>query len=434
MAIKIAVLHGPGASASARDILLACGGEYHPVFLVSPGSREGERLAGMLSKVAEVTVADRREWAAAAEDAGAVGATTFVDQYVPDLEDVVRALGLRGATAEGGCWDKLAQRELLNAAGASCAPVLPVASLEEFASARSIIGPAGILKPRRSSTGRGIRVVSAGEQTSAVWAELISRHGMARMPGYVYEQLMDGAGGDGWLAPYVSVDTVSRGTERIHFGLFDKLPLLREFIETGHVGPSGVAPEARAEILATASRALDALGVADRITHTEVRLTSAGPQVIEVNGRLGGYVQGLSESLTGANPVRMALDAAAGASPAVPPLPDPQSVSHAVAAVVLPLDTGSPVLARHATWMLRSHPLVKSVEVPAPVDSTLSYAGAWLEARSREGLFTAIATTITDVCADPAVREAVDTTWLRLVTTPPPRLTSDRDRRHRCRG
>jgi hypothetical protein len=199
--------------------------------------------------------------------------------------------------------------------------------------------------------------------------------------------------------------------------------LIRGYIETGQIGPSAIPPGKRALILSAAENALDALGVTDRVTHTEIRLTSAGPQVIEVNGRLGGYVQGLTASLTGANAVRMALDAAAGRQPAVPALPDPGSADHAVAAFLIPLDTDSADLVSRVTRMLRSQPLVNSVQVPAAVDETLRYTVAWLEARTREELLIAMTRAISTVCQDPAVRAAIDPDWLRVMSAPPERLT-----------
>jgi hypothetical protein len=252
---------------------------------------------------------------------------------------------------------------------------------------------------------------------------MAARYGPGRLSGYLYEQLMDDGGGDGWLAPFVSVDTVSSGETRLHFGLLDKLPLVRSFIETGHLAPTTLSPREQAAILSLADRALAALGVTDRVTHTEIRLTSAGPQVIEVNGRLGGYIKDLARTLSGANPVRYALDVAAGQEPDVPPLPSARSGDRFAATLTLPLDSGSPALARQAATKLRAHPLVKSVEAPPPVDGGRSYACALVVASDQGSLLTSLASIIRKACEEPAVSDALDPDWLRVVTAPPARLT-----------
>ncbi|MGO4429301.1 hypothetical protein AB4Z54_63860, partial [Streptomyces sp. MCAF7] len=61
-----------------------------------------------------------------------------------------------------------------------------------------------------------------------------------------------------------------------------------------------------------ATRALTALGVRTGVCHTEVKLTPSGPQVIEVNGRLGGLVNALLARATGVDVIRLAAGIALG--------------------------------------------------------------------------------------------------------------------------
>ena len=59
-----------------------------------------------------------------------------------------------------------------------------------------------------------------------------------------------------------------------------------------------------------------ALGLADGITHTEVRMTAQGPVIIEVNARLGGdMIPYLGKLATGVDPGQVAANAARGAHP-----------------------------------------------------------------------------------------------------------------------
>jgi biotin carboxylase len=84
------------------------------------------------------------------------------------------------------------------------------------------------------------------------------------------------------------------------------------------VVPSTLSEARRAEVLALTTAALTALGVRHGITHTEVKLTPGGPRIIEVNGRLGGYVAELVRRARGFDLVRAALTVALG-RPGDPP-------------------------------------------------------------------------------------------------------------------
>ena len=415
--MRVAVLHGPGASVSVREILLACGANLQPTFLVASGGPEASPFAQMIARVAPTQLVEDGQWAQVAADLRPNAVVTFVDRLVDTLEDICGRLALPGRSALERPWDKLVQRDRLNAAGVSSVQVREVSAEDDLRDARASIGRAGILKPRRSSTSRGIRIVGSGDPTEAVWSD-IAAPATARVS-YLYEQLMDADGGDGWLAPFVSVDTASVGSQRWHFGMFEKLPLALGCIETGHLGPAVLPPALAGEILGTVETALDALGIHDRVTHTEVRLTSAGPQVIEVNGRLGGYVQGLCASLAGFDAARMALYVACAVKPGIPSLEKLREAGHSVVAVQFPLVTASADVARRIVRRLRGYPAVRAVEVPEPVGERLRYAGAWLEAASRGELFSELAGLVRHICDDPADREIIDPQWREAMAHPP---------------
>ncbi|MGH9083129.1 MAG: hypothetical protein ACRDWN_07275, partial [Acidimicrobiales bacterium] len=65
-------------------------------------------------------------------------------------------------------------------------------------------------------------------------------------------------------------------------------------------------------VLATATEALDALGVRTGCVHTEVKLTPGGPRVIEVNGRMGGGVPDILAAAGGPDLLALHLGAALG--------------------------------------------------------------------------------------------------------------------------
>ena len=66
------------------------------------------------------------------------------------------------------------------------------------------------------------------------------------------------------------------------------------------------------KILEVESKAIKALGITSGITHTEIKLTADGPRIIEVNGRLGGYVSEIIKRASGIDLVKAALMIALG--------------------------------------------------------------------------------------------------------------------------
>jgi biotin carboxylase len=97
----------------------------------------------------------------------------------------------------------------------------------------------------------------------------------------------------------------------------DRLPLAPPLRETGAVLPSSRTEADRDLLMSRAIEAVQALGIAHGFLHVEMKDTKHGPEVIEVNGRLGGPIGTLIRILTGVNLVSAALESAAGTKPNV---------------------------------------------------------------------------------------------------------------------
>ncbi|MGH3375553.1 MAG: ATP-grasp domain-containing protein, partial [Actinoallomurus sp.] len=85
--------------------------------------------------------------------------------------------------------------------------------------------------------------------------------------------------------------------------------------ETGLVLPSARTADRQEAVIATAQRALDALGAADGVFHVELKPARPAPEIIEVNGRLGGFIARLVGYGTGQDLGRAALNCALGRLP-----------------------------------------------------------------------------------------------------------------------
>lgn len=91
-----------------------------------------------------------------------------------------------------------------------------------------------------------------------------------------------------------------------------KLPLAPPFRETGYFTPAPLRPDEEAEVRELARVTVETLGVRRGFTHTEIKLTAAGPRLIEVNGRLGAGVHDLAMRGLGIDVVELAGRVALG--------------------------------------------------------------------------------------------------------------------------
>ncbi|WP_128092288.1 ATP-grasp domain-containing protein, partial [Streptomyces resistomycificus] len=124
------------------------------------------------------------------------------------------------------------------------------------------------------------------------------------------EELLDG--------PEVSVETVSHAGAVHVVGVTDKsIGGAPAFIETGHMFPAALTPADTEAAEQTALAALKALGLVDGVVaHTEIKLTSGGPRVVEVNPRpAGNRITELVRHVTGIDLAAAFVDVALGRAP-----------------------------------------------------------------------------------------------------------------------
>ncbi|MFJ9559180.1 acetyl-CoA carboxylase biotin carboxylase subunit family protein [Streptomyces fuscichromogenes] len=318
---RLGVLHAPNAAANLRDLVLAGRDRCEVVLLVRREVAAAEpdlvRLGQALATVVVIGDDVPHELSALGLD----GLVTFHDAELEACDAAVRDLGLPGATEADRPWDKLVQRRLLNAAGVSTVRSAPVDSPAGLFEAAAEIGLPAVLKPRRGTASTDLSFLTGP-------ADLEAEPGRReRWAGLVLEQLIQRAphpSGRRWLADYVSVETVTHRGRHTHVAVFDKTPLAvaggtgpsRHAVrETGDVLPAQLPPHVYDAVLATTSAALTALTVRDRVSHTELRVSTDGVEVIEVNGRLGGEVAGMIAMMGGSGLVRAAFDVALGRRP-----------------------------------------------------------------------------------------------------------------------
>jgi biotin carboxylase len=285
-------------------------------------SRRPERYPWAAEDDVDVVLADTTEATSvvAAAGADAVGLVTSSEYFVVVAAQAAARLGLPGSdpTAVEGCRDKRRQRQALQRAGVPVPAFAAAASPQEAVKAARAIGFPVVLKPADGTGSRGVRLCSEPaevlEHTGALLARRRDERGQPVIPAVLVEEYVAG--------PEVSVETF--GSQVI--GITDKhLGPLPAFVESGHDFPATLEPLCPASpeerVSAVTLAALDALGLGFGPSHTEVRLGSLGPVVIEVNPRLaGGRIPTLIRLATGIDLVGATVEAATGARS---PLPEP---------------------------------------------------------------------------------------------------------------
>lgn len=231
---------------------------------------------------------------------------------------IAAALGLVGNDPEvvRSCRDKHATREVLDRAGVAQARSACVASLEEAAAAADAIGYPVVLKPRGLAGSKGVQRADGRSELADAYAAArgASYPGVpVYEAGVLVEEYLDG--------PEISIDSVFWEGEchpmvvaRKDVG-FDPF-----FEEVGHLVLPDDPLMRDPAVLDLLHATHDAVGWRYGVTHTEMKLTSRGPRLIEVNARLGGdLIPWLGWLARGVDCAAAGADVAAGRAPDVTP-------------------------------------------------------------------------------------------------------------------
>jgi biotin carboxylase len=218
--------------------------------------------------------------------------------------------GLRPSQVEVAT-DKRLMREALERHGVPSPRSIACRSVSAAHAAADELGFPVIVKPPASTGSRGVCQAEGRADLEFAYrhAEKFSTDGEL-----VVEELVDG--------PEVSVESLTwrGGTEVI--AITDKLTSGPPFwVEVGHTQPTTHALEVQSRIAAVARQGIAALGLDWCAAHTEVKITTQGPKIIEIGGRLGGdfIATELTPRSTGVDMVEGAILIALGLEPDIKP-------------------------------------------------------------------------------------------------------------------
>ncbi|MEU8991492.1 ATP-grasp domain-containing protein [Streptomyces sp. NPDC048558] len=244
------------------------------------------------------------------------GVITSCDYYLPTVARITGRLGLPGPgpdAVENAC-RKDATRRVLAEAGLPGPRFAVHEEWADLARAAQEIGYPLVVKPVDLCAGMFVRRVDDEGQLAdavrALSAFPVNARGQRRTPAVLLEELLDG--------PEVSVETVSYAGAVHMVGVTDKsIGAAPAFVETGHMFPAALSLADIEAAEQTTLGALKALGLTDGVVaHTEIKLTSAGPRVVEVNPRpAGNRITELVRHVTGIDLAAACVDVALGRRP-----------------------------------------------------------------------------------------------------------------------
>lgn len=154
-------------------------------------------------------------------------------------------------------------------------------SFDQFKEAAENFNYLCVVKPADSAASRGVSVLNNALTEKTLWDIYCYTVSFSKKGVVMVEEKIDG--------PEVSVEAITIAGITTILSITDKLVTKPPYlVELGHTEPSVLPITAQEEILAVANKAIEAIGVIDGPSHTELMVTDAGPKVIEIAARLGG--------------------------------------------------------------------------------------------------------------------------------------------------
>ncbi|AGS73229.1 ATP-grasp domain-containing protein [Streptomyces collinus] len=324
-----------------------------------------------------------------AREVGADAVITFSEYAVVAVAEAARRLGLRGAGPTAAlARDKRLMRAAWERRGIPQPRFRAVATEEQLAAAAIELTCPLLLKAAWSAGSTAHQIIEGPADVAGAWKRSRAVMSESALLGYaelhvggagedfVVEEIVTGCAeewfdGTGW-GDYVSVEGAVVGGVFRPVCLSGRMPTVAPFTERAGITPAAVGARAQARIVELARQAVEALGLQDCGTHTEIKLGADGRMwVIETAARFGGAMTVPQiEEVFGLDLVGMFTDQLLGRAAGWPAraLTPEDAEGAAGSLVVLAVDgAGAPWRRRHV-WDSAS--VLRSV--PAGAASTLS--------------------------------------------------------------
>jgi biotin carboxylase len=267
-----------------------------------------DKVTDLQRRLADVlTVVDYTRWdevepiARELYESPGFGAVTSLTE--PGLEPAGRIndmfnLGGTGYEVTRLIRDKLAMRQHLAALdpdAVGAASLVDRADLDAFGDR---YGYPFIVKPVDATASIGVFRVDSRADLDRVWGEVERLRGtrtdrisnMYVLQDFLMEEYIDG--------PEFSVESFSFAGRHVLVTITEKFIDEGHFAELGHALPARLGEDVWEQVRVCLCRFLDLMGFRDGVCHTEFRLSSRGPRIIEGHNRNGG--DGIADLVRGA--------------------------------------------------------------------------------------------------------------------------------------
>lgn len=245
------------------------------------------------------------------------GIITTCDYYIDMVAEVSKELGVPCPFPETvkSVRYKHKLRQSLDAAELPNPKFALAYSWDEVSITAKNIGYPLVLKPVDLSSSAYVRMARNEEELHDAYQQLenfqINWRGQKRDPTYLLEEYMDGN--------EVSVEAVTFNGKTTIIGITQKMIVGEPyFIEDGHMFPANLSRDTRLEITDYVLKSLQAVKYDHGVSHTEVKLTSEGPRIVEINPRAaGGHIIEIVELVCKVDILRAFIDLSLGIKPTI---------------------------------------------------------------------------------------------------------------------
>mmetsp|Transcript_24803 Transcript_24803/g.63947 ORF Transcript_24803/g.63947 Transcript_24803/m.63947 type:complete len:638 (+) Transcript_24803:91-2004(+) len=234
------------------------------------------------------------------------GVTTFCELAVPLAVRIAEKLGLPHNTPDSIDFarDKHKARELMQQAGLPTPKHHRITKAADVQVAAEVVGFPAVIKPVSGAASIGVMRVDNMQQLNDAYARVSSDMRRAKVvagalsEGDLEEDEQGNAGS--WLdlvlmleeyldGQEVDVDLIFDNGVPAYGAVTDNWPTVEPYFnETGSNCPSTLPGSEQQELCELAVRSVQALGLSMGVFHVELKQTSRGPRLIEINCRMGG--------------------------------------------------------------------------------------------------------------------------------------------------
>lgn len=243
--------------------------------------------------------------------------TLATDMPMRTVAAIAEKMNLTGISVQTAinATDKSIMRECLLSSGVPIPEFFKATNVDEFDRAVSNFKKPFIVKPCDSSGSRGICLINDISDKSAANNAFNRALSFSKSGTVMVEEYMHG--------PEVSVESITIDGQTHIIQVTDKITTgAPYFVELGHTQPSRLDNSIINNIKAVAKAAIEAVGIENGPSHTEIIVTDDGAKIVELGARLGGdcITTHLVPLSTGVDMVKACIKISLGEKPDITPV------------------------------------------------------------------------------------------------------------------